>query len=232
MFNRRSEKLSVKNLIDFFGKIDKKNYGKFKRIVINGGEPTIHPQFIDINKFLLKKFPEKRKEIGTNLRLFETMNVHTKERLESIYSTYQRIQIGCDDEHKNIDIVEKLVPEFVKRGIRVAINSVNGFYSKKTKLRLERLKKKYGVKLMFSPLAHDSEGKSFFKKRGLCIDRRRDFLLDCDGKAYFCYQQEFEKPVFELKKVSWKKLNYFLFEYVPQEKYKFCDYCERFVTDE
>lgn len=231
-FHNSLDRLSVFDLKKFFNKIDSRNYNRFRRIIINGGEPTLHPDFIKINDLLRSLFRNKKRlEIGTNLRLFEVNNIHTRKILESIYSTYQRIQVGCDDEHKNIDIVEKLIPEFCRRNIKMAINSIDGYYSKETKLRLLKISKAFGIKLFFSPLAHMWQKKPFIGHESLCKKRREDFLVDCNGNAYFCYQQELEKPIFNIHKTSKSDFNYFLFDYIPEKKYKFCDYCEKFQKD-
>jgi len=232
-FNNNPEKLYVKDLNDFFNKISKNNFIKFRRIIINGGEPTIHPEFLDISKYLKDRFEgNKIIQLGSNLKLFEISNKNTQKRLEAIFETYQKVSIGCDDEHQNIDIVEKLIPEFYRRRIKININSINGYYSNKTMHRLLNLKKKYGVNLMFSPLAHYWEDKPFLGNPGLCRDRRRDFLVNCNGDAFFCYQQELMKPVFNIHCIDQKVLNYYLFEYIPSKKYNFCMNCEKFIKDE
>jgi GTP 3',8-cyclase len=231
-FNSNSDRLSTNDISQFWDKIHYVNYSRFDRIVINGGEPTIHPEFNEITNLLYNKFKEKKiLQLGTNLKLFERNNQKTKNKLDNIFNSYQKVSIGCDDEHNNIQIVEKLVPEFFRNGIKVNINSVIGYSSKSTKNRLLKLKDQYGVNLMFSPLAHYYLKKTNLMNNGLCRDRRRDFLIDCNGNAFYCYQQELENPLFNIHEVNSSLLNYYLFEFVPNYQYKFCKYCERFIKE-
>jgi len=57
----------------------------------------------------------------------------------------------------------------------------------------------------------------------------RDLLVNCDGDAFFCYQQEMERPLFNLFKVDRSQLNLCLEQYEPGI-YRFCRCCPRYVA--
>ena len=66
VFHQSNDRLSLNNIKRFLGLIDNL---KYYRIVINGGEPTIHPDYLQIIEFL-KYYKEKKKvrlELGTNM---------------------------------------------------------------------------------------------------------------------------------------------------------------------
>ncbi len=225
-FNKNKELLDIFDLKYFF---DLVNSHPIFRIIISGGEPTIHPQFDAICSFLRNNFNSKISlQIGTNLLPIFKDDKYSLHRLNSIIDTFDTIKIGCDDEHRNIHILEKMLPVFRSNEKYVTVNSLNECCSQTTIEKLYQLQKEYAFKLSFSSFSHDYRALPMLKKRILpCKIRNRDFLLNCNGDAFFCYQQEHEQAFFNLHTVSLKDFNNLFLKY-DQKFYKFCSYCDRY----
>jgi GTP 3',8-cyclase len=229
MFHENKSRLSLGDVERVFNQIQSLN---IPLIVINGGEPTLHPEFEAISKFLRSRFKGKIKlQIGTNLRLFENRSPRLNNIYEAMVSTYDRISIGCDAEHKNIDIVEKTVPDLRNRGLEVSITTVEGYSDNSLLERLELLSEKYSARVRVSQVNHFSQDNNEKSLNHLCMLRRDTALIDCDGAVYFCSYQELEKQVFNIHSVPDCELNDRLFNYVPKELYKYCVDCHRYVSE-
>ena len=198
----------------------------------NGGEPTIHPDYLSIIDFLTPLKETIKFELGSNLIPFTYKKFIRNEYLEKSLDVFSRFQIGCDDEHKNIDIVEKFVPYLISKEKEVAINAINGFYSISTKERLVKLHKDYGITLYFSDLSHDYEHlRPINKINALCKYREMEFLLNTNGDGFFCYQQEFEKPLFNLFSDSKTEILNVLRNKETDSPFKFCAYCSKYEPE-
>ncbi len=228
-FHKSNDLLQVDDIAYFLKIISKTNY---YRIVINGGEPTIHPDYLAIVD-LLKTLKENAKlEIGTNMIPFTFKKYKTDKYLEKTLEVFSRFQIGCDDEHNNIDIVEYFMPILIEQNKEVALNAINSFYSENTKERLEKLKEKYGITLYFSDLAHDyKHSKQLNNLDSLCKFRESEFLLNSNGDGYFCYQQEFENPLFNLFSDEDYKIKEIINNQTIDNPYKFCSYCSKYKPE-
>lgn len=228
-FNKSNELLRVKDISYF---LDLIKGIKYYRIIINGGEPTIHPDYLSIINFLTPLKEKIKLELGTNLIPFTYKKFIQKKYLERSLDVFSRFQIGCDDEHKNIDIVEKFVPILVNKNKEVAINAIKGFYSKRTQERLEKLKKDCSITLYFSNLSHDyGQLKPINKIGALCKYREMEFLLNSNGDGFFCYQQEFETPLFNLFSESETEIINVLQNKKIDSPFKFCAYCSKYEPD-
>ena len=226
LFNGSNDKLRLSDIDYFLNIIQGVDY---YRIIINGGEPLIHPDYLAIIDNLASYRNQVRLELGTNLIPFTYHKYIRQEYLEKTINTFSRFQIGCDDEHKNIDIVERFVPILVRNNREVAINSINGFYSEKTRSRLEKLKNEFGITLYYSELAHEYKAR---EKRNtelsLCRFRHCELLLNSNGDGFFCYQQEFESPLFNIFKDKSSKILRAITTDEIGYPFKFCTYCAKY----
>lgn len=229
LFNQTNELLQVDDIAYFLDIIKETNY---YRIVINGGEPTIHPNYLSIIEFLKTSTESVKLEIGTNMIPFTFKKYKTDRYFEKTLDVFSRFQIGCDDEHDNIDIVEYFMPTLIEHNKKVALNAINGFYTEKTKCRLENLKEKYGITLYFSDLAHDyKQNRPLNTMDSLCKFRESEFLLNSNGDGYFCYQQEFESPLFNLFKDKDDKIKDLMNNKTIDKPYKFCEHCSKYKPE-
>ncbi len=228
-FNNDTSRLDVKN-IDFF--LDLLNEWDFKRIIINGGEPSLHPNYCEITDFLRAHYKgRKRLELGTNLVTFGDGKARWRQLWQDTLETYDRIQVGCDDEHDNIEYLEQLTPEILNAGIRLAINVIDPYCGVSTRNRILSIAELTGVSVEFSRLMHDyQELPRIRESTEPCSHRVRDLLLNCNGDVFFCYQQEHEHPLFNLYTTSPEEAKLLLFEHDPKH-YIFCDFCERHSAD-
>jgi hypothetical protein len=197
--------------------------------VINGGEPSIHPSFGDISAFLKQKYKRTvRLELGTNLVPLHRKTEHWQRIWREVLTTYDGLQIGCDDEHANIDQVEQLVPQALAAGLSVAINVIESYCRDETRRRILALSYCHGVRLAFSRLMHDYRNLPMLRDSpGLCRHRARDLMVACDGNVFFCFQQEHERPLFNLREASDEIGRHLLFEHEPGV-YAFCRCCDRY----
>jgi hypothetical protein len=217
---RRLEKEDIAYFFDMIGD------AKFGRIIVNGGEPTIHPHFAEICDLLRENFRGRASlRLGTNLIPMSGPGTKSAVLLEKVLETYDHIEVGCDDEHRNIERLERLGPIIVGAGIDLDVNVVNEFCSEETKNRILKLRDRLNIRLYLSDVHH------FYKSRPVvndmsvpCRNRARSFLLNCDKNAYFCFQQEMEKPLFNLQDVSREELNYY-FRYYDPPPYNYCGCC-------
>ena len=117
LFHKDSNRLEVQDIANFFNKLTKP---RFRRTDINGGEPTIHPHFLEICALLRQRFGGKIPlRLGINLiplaRRRDRSSTFAK-RFEAVLDTFDVILVGCDDEHHNIEYLEELGPEIIQAG--------------------------------------------------------------------------------------------------------------------
>lgn len=204
----------------------------YEQLVINGGEPTIHPRFDEICTFLRGlETGGASLEIGTNLVTVADGSPRARKLLDTMLQTFGRFRVGCDDEHRNIDILERLAPEILKAGRGIIVNAVVDHCGEDVRKRLRRLWEDHGVKVLRSQLMHDVRQTPRLREQGApCLLRLRELVFDCNGDAFFCCDQEFEKPAFNLKDADAAALRYYLKDFDPAP-YAFCDHCSRYVRD-
>lgn len=222
-FHSDPEKLEVEDLARFFDMIENP---KYRRIDINGGEPTLHPRFLEICAFLRDRFKGKvALHLGTNLIPVARKDERWSRVLEEVLRTFDMISVGCDDEHKNIHHLEELAPIIVGNGIRLSVNVMADYCSEDIKDRIVALKKAVGFRVSYSDVHHYYEDRAVVNTAMIpCRRQVHEFMLNCNGEGFFCFHQEFEEPVFNLHTVEKEELNYFLSEYVP-DPYRFCGTC-------
>ncbi|MFC2159322.1 radical SAM protein [Actinomycetota bacterium] len=220
------EAKDIANLFDMIRNL------KFKLIIINGGEPSIHPRFKDICNYLKDQFKGVHPlGIGTNLIPLAWSKGRYNGIKELVLETFDRIEVGCDDEHLNIQLLERFTAEIIDAGIKLIVNVMSDYCSEETKQRILAVKDKYGVIVSFSELHH------YYKQLPKindvtkpCKKRARELMIDCNGDAFFCYRQEMENPLFNLFTVTEGELDYYLNEHDPKS-YRFCEYCARYCPE-
>jgi hypothetical protein len=226
LFHDDPQRLEVKDIDHFFSMIN--NYA-FNTIVINGGEPTIHPRFLEICEYLKTRFKNRcRLALGTNLIPWHFKKGKYAQLQDTIFETFDGIRVGCDDEHRNIEHLEYFAPIIVGAGLSLAVNVIREFCCEKTKKRILAVKKKHGINVTFSEIDHFYGSKPVINKSSKpCKKSARDLLINCNGDAFFCFHQEVEQPLFNLFTTSSEEVAFYLNEFEP-EPYKFCSCCSHY----
>ncbi len=201
--------LEVKDISIFFEMIDGH---RFRGIVINGGEPTIHPHFSEICDYLCERFKGKvHLMLGTNLIPLVRSSEKHRNIFKKVLTTFDHVEVGCDDEHRNIDILEQLAHDIIQHGLSMMVNVVTDYCSTQTLDRIKVLTQRLGIILALSDIHHFYNGRPVRNKMSIpCRNRFRNFTIDCNGNAFFCYHQEFEQPLFNLFDVTKEEFNYYL----------------------
>jgi hypothetical protein len=222
-FHADSRRLEPKDLAYFFDMIETPN---FHWIVVSGGEPTIHPHFLEICDFLKERFKGRiLLALGTNLIPLSRPFGRYPKIYRTVLEIFDRIEVGCDDEHKNIEILETLAPEIIGSGLALDVNVVAQYCSHSTKHRILSLQKRLKFNISFSDVHHCYRPLPFVNDISPpCRRLVQYFLLNCNGDGFFCFLQEMEKPLFNLFSVTQEDLNYYLNEHIP-EPYRFCVSC-------
>ena len=197
------------------------------QILINGGEPTIHKNIIDISKYLSVRCESCRLGIGTNLLIFEKKSLRTDSILRSIIDHYDLVQIGCDDEHRNLEIVESLVPVLTANGLEVYINCIEEYATEATVLRLKELDNISGSNTRLSNVLDHSRfhRENITQVDKLCARRQQEVLIGNDGEIYFCFKQDFLKSIGNVRDLQVDEINELLFHFKIKEPYNACSVC-------
>jgi len=133
-FHGDPRRLEVNDIANFFDMIEKP---KFCSIDINGGEPTIHPHFPQICAFLKERFKGRViLTLGTNLIPISWSRGRYPEIYQRVLETYDVVAVGCDDEHKNIHLLERMAPQIISAGLRLNVNVVKAYCSDATRQRI------------------------------------------------------------------------------------------------
>ena len=199
------------------------------QILINGGEPLLHANILQISHFLAQNFPNNRRGIGTNLRYFEICSIKKKKMFDKLVEYYDLFQIGCDDEHNNIDVVGKLVPIIMNFKKDVYINAITEFCNRKTAKRLLDLQMKTGCEVNFSPV-FDHSNNHFSQNetkeiKSLCKKRNSDVLINSDGEIYKCFKQDFSISLGNIKNLEELDIKQILFVKDIDFPYFACNLC-------
>ncbi|MFE5257691.1 radical SAM protein [Streptomyces coelicoflavus] len=147
--------------------LDRLDQVPFRQLHINGGEPTVHREFVELSALARERFPDRTMMLGTNAVTL----VRNTRLLDATLAHYDQILIGCDDEHGNYDEVLAMVPVLRSAGKTVVVNSV-----------LE------AVDPTWLARHHIDVGQPANELRGLC-DRYVDphLMLEDDGSCYRCF---------------------------------------------
>jgi hypothetical protein len=229
LFHSDPRLLEVKDIERFFDMVGRKN---FNHLVVNGGEPTIHPRFSDICIYLKEHCRDRMLlTLGTNLIPFSWSRGRYTNLKETVFETFHTLEVGCDDEHRNIDQLERLAPEIVGAGIRLFVNVMPEYCSDATKGRILAIKDQCDIAVGFTELHHFYDARPIINDPSVpCQKRAENLLIDCNGDVFFCFSQEMEKPIFNLFNVSREELEYFIEQYDPKS-YQFCSCCPKYVPE-
>jgi hypothetical protein len=229
-FHKTPDMLEVRDLERFFDLLGRNIFGQ---LVINGGEPTVHPRFFDFCAYLRQHHRGRLKlALGTNLVPFAWARGRCAGIRSAVLETFDRLEVGCDDEHRNIEYLERFAPEIVAAGVELHVNVVANYCGPETRRRIVALRDIHGFDVGFSEVHHFCTSKPLRNGDATpCRKRSRDLLISSNGDAFFCFLQEFEKPVFNLSRVTREELAYVLERYDPLA-YRFCACCERYRPDD
>jgi len=222
-FHNDRRLLEPKDLNYFFDMIERPN---FQWIGISGGEPTIHPRFIDICNLLKARFKSRvLLSLSTNLIPLSRSVGRYPKIYRTVLETYDRLEVGCDDEHKNIDVLEALAPDIIGSGLSLDVNVMASYCGDRTKHRILALKDRLNLNVSFSEVHHCLAPLPYVNDISApCRRLVQCFMLNSNGDGFFCFLQEMEKPLFNLFTVTKEELNYYLNEHIP-ESYRFCVSC-------
>jgi cyclic pyranopterin phosphate synthase len=224
IFNNDPRILTIKDISKVLTALPKNWKGQ---ILINGGEPTLHRDIMDIGKYLSTRFPDSRLGIGTNLKLFEKKELKSDSIFTSLLQYYNLVQIGCDDEHMNLEIVESIVPILTANGLDVYINCIKEYATKETILRLKALDLKYGSKTRLSNVLDHSlfHNENINLAKRLCARNQKEVLVNNDGEIYFCFKQDFTKSAGNINNLGIDDIEKILFHTPITEPFKACSIC-------
>jgi organic radical activating enzyme len=229
-FHDDPSRLEVHDLEFFF---DNLRSNPARTVFVNGGEPTIHPGFEPICDFLRDRFSGRiHLGLGTNLIPTTYATARAGRLLPSIVDTFDEVEVGCDDEHHNIDVVERLAPELINAGLVFKVNVVADYCSAETRHRLLRLRDSLPVRVNFSAQHHDYRALPKINDLAVpCRHRQRVLVLGCNGDAFFCAAQEMEEPLFNLHTVAADRIDHYVHRHDPGPSYRFCGHCARYEPD-
>lgn len=170
--------------------IEKLKKLQFDKFHINGGEPLIHPQFVEMTKYAKEAFPNVKMVLGTNAILLNNADI-----FNFVSDYYDEICIGCDLEHKNIEYVEKAVPQILNRNnnIKIIINSIIEYANSTFFERLNALKARFKEQIILvkNNVYHVKEGKPINHLTNLCVNNSSgNLLIQENGQCYRCFNCE------------------------------------------
>lgn len=170
--------------------IEKLKKLQFNKFHINGGEPLIHPQFMEMTKYAKEAFHNVKMVLGTNAILLHNVDI-----INFVSDYYDEICIGCDLEHKNIEYVEKVVPQIINRNkkIKIIINSIIEYTNSAFSERLDKLKERFSDQMILvnNNVYHVKEGKPINQLTSLCVhNTSSNLLIQENGECYRCFNSE------------------------------------------
>lgn len=230
IFNNDSRILTITDIEKVLGAVPDDWRGQ---ILINGGEPTLHTNIIEIGEYLSTCCQDSRLGLGTNLRIFEKNSPKSDSIFKSIIDHYDLVQIGCDDEHRNLEIVESLVPVLTSNGLEVYINCIQEYATEETVLRLKELDNNSGSKTHLSNVLDHSRFhlEDITQIDKLCARRQQEVLIGNDGEIYFCFKQDFLTSIGNIRKLQVDGISELLFHSKIKEPYYACSVCPHYEPE-
>jgi hypothetical protein len=225
-FHHDPHMLEVADLERFFGLLRRQVFGQ---LVINGGEPAVHPRFFDFCAYLRQQHKGRLTlALGTNLVPFSWARGRCAKVKQTVLETFDRLEVGCDDQHRNIEYLERYAPEIVAAGVQLHVNVVADYCGQETRQRIFALRDRHGFAAGFSEVHHFCAPKALRGPDAApCRKRTRDLLIDCKGDAFYCYLQEMARAIFNVRTVTREELEFCLRRYDPQP-YAYCGCCVRY----
>lgn len=170
--------------------IEKLKKIEFQKFHINGGEPLLNPKFIEMTKCAKENFQDVKMVLGTN-----TILLDNQELINFVSHYYDEICIGCDLEHKNIEYVERVVPQILSRNkdIKIIINSLVEYTDFAFLERLDSLKERFDnqIILVRNNVYHIRKGMPINKLSGLCVNNAsNNLMIQENGECYRCFNSE------------------------------------------
>ena len=218
----QSEDLS---LFTFAEMVDLLRPVPFRRFHINGGEPLLHRDFTSMTELAEEKLEPEIMVLGTNALLLRSEPVLAA----FVRDHYDEICIGCDNEHRNIDAVETVVPYLLDSSrTLVVINSLIE-YSDRTLLdRLDRLKARAPERIILvrNHVYHTVSDQKVHKLEGLCQQGgKRYLMIQENGTCYRCFNAMVPD---DSEFCIWDEDFYEKLAADRTAHYKFCPWCGRY----
>lgn len=156
----------------------------YRQLHINGGEPTVHKDFVAFSHDARAAAIGRVMVLGTN-----AITIARNQRLlDTVFSCYDQVLIGCDDEHYNYEHVERVVPVLRAHGKTVVVNSVLEGISADRLGWLAELCQAHGAIHVTNHVHHIDVGQPVNPLRGLCLrNRDRHLMIAEDGSCYRCF---------------------------------------------
>jgi cyclic pyranopterin phosphate synthase len=156
----------------------------YRQLHINGGEPTVHKDFVTFSKDARTAAAGRVMVLGTN-----AITIARNSRLlDTVLACYNQVLIGCDDEHHNYEHVAQVVPVLRAHGTTVVVNSVLEGISADRLGWLADLCQTHGAIHVASHVHHIDVGQPSNTLRGLCHrNRDRHLMIQEDGSCYRCF---------------------------------------------
>ena len=221
VFNNNDKDLSFiefKNIINIIKNID------FDKLHINGGEPLINKEFENMVKYAKEVFPDKKIVLGSNLVAMEK----NRDLIEFAKYNFDEICVGCDLEHRNIEILEKIIPQLKKGSkVQLIVNTLLEYCDISLMQRLEQLKSKYDIIFVTNHVYHKIEGPHINNlSKGLCKQNgERVIMIQENGDVYRCFNccvpDDKEMNIYDsdfLEKINMER----------KRHYKFCGWCKKY----
>lgn len=156
----------------------------YRQLHINGGEPTVHKDFVPLSRDARAATAGRTMVLGTNV-----ITVARNTRiLDAVLECYDQILIGCDDEHHNYDHVATAVPLLRRHGKIVVVNSVLEGITPDRLAWLGRLCAEHGAIHVTNHVHHIDVGQPANTLNGLCLRNYDQHLMIAeDGSCYRCF---------------------------------------------
>lgn len=156
----------------------------YRQLHINGGEPTVHKDFVAFSHDARAAATGRVMVLGTNAITI----ARNKRLLEAVLNCYDQVLIGSDDEHSNYEHVARVLPILREHGKTVVVNSVLEAISASRLQWLADLCRTNGAIHVKNHVHHIDVGQPTNALRGLCLrNRDQHLMIQEDGTCYRCF---------------------------------------------
>ena len=212
-------------LLAFTEMVDILRLVPFQRLHINGGEPLLHRDFITMTELAEERLEPAIMVLGTNALTLQQEPVLAA----FVRNHYDEICIGCDNEHRNIDAVEAVVPYLLDSSqTLVVINSIMEYSDRPLLDRLDRLKARTPERIILvrNHVYHEVSDQPIHKLQGLCEQEgKRYLMIQENGSCYRCFNAMVPD---DSEFCIWDKDFYEKLAADRTVHYKFCPWCGRY----